>query len=148
MPIEAVDNDYTLLVMTTIGVPLYSARGLTQTLTPCPDTKPPPMRTINGEARFLGASQMRKYDSIITCTDMNAPPFSGLWPGDIVTVDCVYELSYKTAGGSPERVVVSTRTVGDFTLYRPRIEFMVVDFNQNFQEYQHDYAWQLTLTER
>lgn len=91
---------------------------------------------------------MRKYDSVITCTDQNAPPFSGLWPGDTVVVDCVQELSYKTVGGSAERTVVSTRTVGDFTLYRPRIEFMVVDFDQSHQEYAAEYQWRLTLTEK
>lgn len=143
-------TEMTLLVMTPIGVPLYSARGLTQTLTPVPEAKPTPRRTVNGEARFPGSSQMRKYDSVITCTDQNAPPFGGLWPGDIVTVDCVVELSYKTAGGSPERTVVSgsSREVGDFTIYRPRIEFMAVDFDQGKAEYPADYQWRLTLTER
>lgn len=140
--------ELTLLIMTPIGVPLYSARGLTQTLTPISDAKPAPMRTINGEARFVGGSQMRKYDSTITCTDQNAPPFSGLWPGDLVTVQCAFELSYHTDTGSPERTVVTSRVVGAFTLYRPEIEFMVVDFNDRFQEYQAEHGWQLTLTER
>lgn len=148
MPVITDIPELTLLIMTPIRVPLYSARGLTQTLTPCPDAKPTPMRTINGEARFLGGSQMRKYESVITCTDQNAPPFSGLWPGDLVTVQCVVELSYITDAGSPERTVVSSRTVGAFTLYRPEIEFMVVDFNDSFQEYPHDHGWQLTLTEK
>lgn len=148
MPIEVVDNNYTLLIMTPIGVPLYSARGLTQTLTPVAEAKPTPVRTINGEVRFLGGSQMKKYDSTITCTDMNAPPFSGLWPGDLVMVQCVCELSYHTDTGVPERTVVSSRTVGAFTLYRPEIEFMVVDFNDSYQEYQSLHGWQLTLTER
>lgn len=140
----------TLLVMTPIGVPLYSARGLTQTLTPISDAKPTPARTINGEARFLGGSQMRKYESTITCTDHNAPPFGEMWPGDDIVVDCACELSYATHTGSPERTVVegSSRVVGGFTLYRPRIEFLVVDFQQAFNEYGSEYAWQLTLTEK
>lgn len=141
--------EMTLLIMTPVGVPLYSARGLTQTLTPAQDAKPTPLRTINGEARFLGGSQMRKYDSTISCTDHNAPPFSGLWPGDSVVVQCVCELSHAT-GGSPERSVVSgsSRTVGDFTLYRPIIEFLVVDFDQAIQEYAAEYQWRLSLTEK
>ena len=145
-----VDNNFTLLVMTPIGVPLYSARGLTQTLTPVQEAKPAPQRTINGEARFLGGSQMRKYESTITCTDQNAPPFDGLWPGEEIVVECVCELSYKTSGGGPDRgaVTCSSRTVGDFTLYRPIMNFMVVDYNQSFAEYPHDYQWQLTLTEK
>jgi hypothetical protein len=138
----------TLLIMTPIGVPLYSARGLTQTLTPCPEAKPTPMRTINGEARFVGGSQMRKYDSVITCTDQEAPPFSGLWPGDTVVVQCVCTLSYHTDTGSPERTVVRSYTVGAFTIYYPEITFMVVDFNDSYQEYQHEHGWQLTLIEK
>ncbi len=142
--------EMTLLIMTPIGVPLYSARGLTQTLTPVADAKPAPLRTINGEARFLGGSQMRKYDSVITCTDQNAPPFGELWPGDNITVECVCELSYLTHTGSPERTPVSGSeyVVGDFTIYRPSMEFLVVDFNQGFQEYAAEYQWQLTLTEK
>jgi hypothetical protein len=142
-------EEMTLLVMTPTGVPLYAARGLTQTLTPVQEAKPPPRRTINGEARFLGGIQMRKYDSVITCADQNAPPFSGLWPGDDIVVDCVCELSHlDVTGNTPERTVVSQRVVGDFVLYRPRIEFMVVDFDQSFQEYAAEYVWRLTLTEK
>jgi hypothetical protein len=93
---------------------------------------------------------MRKYNSTISCTDQNAPPFSGLWPGDDVVVECVAELSYLTSGGSPERSVVTgtSRVVGAFTLYRPIIEFLVVDFEQTFEEYAAQYQWQLTLTEK
>lgn len=140
-------SEMTLLIMTPIGVPLYSARGLTQTYTPITEAKPTPRRTINGEARFLGGNQMRKYESTITCTDQNAPPFSGVWPGDTLTIDCVFELSYKTVGGSPERTVVRSRTVGDFTLYCPRMTFMVVDFETSFVEYEAENQWRLTLTE-
>jgi hypothetical protein len=141
----------TLLILTPIGVPLYSARGLTQTLTPVADAKPAPLRTVNGEARFLGGSQMRKYDSVITCTDQNAPPFGGLWPGDDIVVECVCELSYAdVTGAGAERSVVSgsSRTVGGFILYRPVIEFLVVDFEQAMQEYAAEYQWRLSLTEK
>ncbi len=144
----ALPAEKTLLIMTPIGVPLYSARGLTQTLTPTQAAKPAPRRTINSTARFLGGSQMKKFDSTITCTDVNAPPFSGLWPGDLVTVQCVEELSYHTDTGSPERTVVISRVVGAFTLYRPEIEFMVVDWNDSYQEYPDQHGWQLTLTEK
>lgn len=143
-------DEMTLLIMTPIGVPLYAARGLTQTLTPVEEAKPPPKRTVNGEARFLGSTGMRKYNSIITCTDHNAPPFSGLWPGDDVVVQCVCELSHLTASGSAERGAVSgsSRVVGSFTMYRPVIQFMVVDFDQAIQEYVAEYQWRLTLTEK
>lgn len=150
MSIDVVDNNWTLLVMSTIGVPLYSARGLTQTLTPVAEAKPTPRRTINGELRWLGLTQMQKYDSTITCTDQQAPAFDGVWPGMAVLVDCVQELGYLTAGGSPGRTVVpgsDLREVGDFTYYRPQIAFMVIDFNQSMEEYKSDYQWQLMLRE-
>ncbi len=63
-------------------------------------------------------------------------------------MDCVAELAYKTAGGSPERTVVASRVIGAFTYYRPRIEFLVVDFEQNFEEYGCQYQWRLTLSEK
>ncbi len=85
MPLGA-DNNYTLLVMSPIGVPLYSARGLTQTLTPVAEAKPTPRRTINGELRWLGLQQMQKYESTISCTDQQAPRFDGIWPGQAVFV--------------------------------------------------------------
>jgi len=149
MAITVTDNDFTLLIMTPIGVPLYSARGLTQTLTPIAEAKPAPRRTINGEARFIGGSQMRKYESTITCTDQQAPPFSGLWPGEEIVVQCVCELTYMTGGG-PERGAVSgsVRTEGGFTMYRPIMNFMVLDFDQSFEEYAHNYQWRLSLTEK
>jgi hypothetical protein len=146
-----VNNNLTLLVMNTIGVPLYSARGLTQTLTPAPEAKPIPRRTVNGELRWLGLSQMRKYDSVITCTDQQAPAFDGVWPGMEVLVNCVYELAYRTIGGSPGRTVVpgtTPRVTPDgFTYYFPQIAFMVIDWQQSTPEYTHDYEWQLTLKE-
>lgn len=144
----ALPAEMTLLVMTPVGVPLYTARGLTQTLTPVQEAKPTPKRTINGEARFVGGSQMRKYDSVITCTDVDAPPFGSLWPGEEIVVDCACELAYKTAGGSAERTVVSSRTIGNFTYYRPRMTFVVVDLEQDFEEYGCHYQWRLTLTEK
>ncbi len=139
----------TLLVMNTIGVPLYASRGLTQTLTPAPEAKPTPRRTINGELRWIGLAQMQKYDSTITCTDQDAPSFDGVWPGMAVLINCVCELAYKTSGGSPGRTVVpgSSRVSGDFTYYLPQIAFQVIDWSISNDEYKHDYQWQLSLRE-
>ncbi len=140
----------TILIMTPMGVPLWSAGGINQTLTPTPSAKPAPKRTINGEARFLGGNQMRKYDSVITCTDLAAPAFGGLWPGDVITVHCVQELAYKTIGGSAERSVVagSSYVEGAYTMYRPIIDFMVVDWENAFEEWEAENQWRLTLTEK
>jgi hypothetical protein len=136
--------------MSTIGVPLYSARGLTQTFSHAEEAKPSPRRTVNGTLRVLGLTTMRKIVSDITCTDQNAPAIDGLWEGMTIVVDCVFELSYKTIGGTPSRTVVSgsSRTTTDgFTYYRPRITFMIVDISMSNDEYAHDYNWKIGLKE-
>lgn len=93
---------------------------------------------------------MRKYESTISCTDQHPFAFGELWPGDDLVVDCLFEFSYLSHTGSPERTPVtgSERVVGDYTLYRPRIEFLVVDFNKSFNEYSHEYSCQISLTEK
>ena len=144
--------DETLLLLLPTGVPLYSARGLVQTITPVAAAKPEPRYTVNGELRFIGASQFRKYETQITCTDQNAPAFMGAWPGMAVTVHSVAELAYPTSSLPSDlrtAVVGSTRTTTDgFTYYRPVLQCMVVDFDQAADEYRHDYQWRLTLRER
>lgn len=143
-------SDDTILMMTPIGLPLYSARGLNQSLTPSPEAKPSPRRTINGELRWLGISAMRKYDSEITCTDQAAPALDNIWPGDTIVVDCLQELAYKTSGGSAQRTEVpgSSRTTADgYTYYRPRITFMVMDKSEANDEWKADYQWKISLRE-
>jgi hypothetical protein len=77
------------------------------------------------------------------------PPLDGIWPGLVVTVDCMKELSYKTAGGSPARAVVpdSSRTEGDYTFYRPRLTMMVLAYNMSEDEYGAVNSWSLDLEE-
>lgn len=129
----------------------YSARGLNQTLEPIIEN---PLgtqirRSINGTLIDLTYSQFKKYRSVITCTDAQAPAFDGAEHGQIVTVDCCAELSYKTSGGSPSRTVVtgSSRVEGDWTYYRPQLTMMVVGFRQGFDEWRSDYQWSLELEE-
>lgn len=116
----------TLLVLSSMGIPLYSARGLTQTLVPI-DAAGQQRRTINGVKDDLSQEQFQKYQSTISCADMNSPAIDGVFPGMIVDIDCIYELSYRTVGGSPSRPVVSgsSRVVGAFTVYCPKITAMV-----------------------
>ena len=92
-------SENTLLVLSGIGVPDYSARGLTQTLEPI-DGSASLRRTINGALKDLSFAQFRKYKSTISCQDQEPPAVDGVWPGHVVTVDCVAELSCPT-GGAP-----------------------------------------------
>lgn len=102
-----------------IGIPDYSARGLTQTLEPI-EAAASLRRTINGALKDLSFAQFRKYKSTISCQDQEPPALDGVWPGRVVTVDCVAQLSYPV-DGSPARPMVagSGRTEGAFAIYRP-----------------------------
>jgi len=136
----------TLLVISGMGVPPYSARGLSQTLTPIPASQQM-RRTVNGELLDISSPLFRKYASSISCTDQQAPALEGIWPGQVLTVDCVAELAYPTMTGSPERTVVASREEGAWTFYRPRLVMMVTGFQTQTDEYQAVVAWQLDLEE-
>jgi hypothetical protein len=138
----------TLLELSAAGVSLYSARGLEQTLEPI-GAATVLRRTINGTLVDLSVDRFHKYQSVISCTDVEAPALDGVFPGQILTVDCVAELTYKTASGSPSRTVVagSARTVGAYTVYRPRLNMMVTGFQQNLAEYARTVSWSLNLEE-
>lgn len=138
----------TLLVLSSMGVPLYSARGLTQTLEPIQQAFDM-RRDINGDLVDISSSAFRKYQSTITCRDFNTPAIDGLTIGQVLTVSCVAELSYKTTGGSATRTPVtnSSRTVGDFTFYRPSLSMMVTGYSASTDEWAGDVAWQLDLEE-
>jgi hypothetical protein len=138
----------TLLVISGPGLPNYSSRGLSQTLDPI-DAAGALTRTVNGGLIDLSANQMRKYRSTITCTDQDAPALDGIWPGVSLVVDCVPELGYLTAGGSPQREVVpgSSRVAGAWSWYRPRLYMLVVNYTANTDEYGAAVAWSLDLEE-
>lgn len=141
------DAATTALVISEFGVPLYSARGLSQTLEPIAAAASM-RRTVNGELHDLSAPQFRKYQSTISCADQNAPAFDGLYPGQEVVVDCIARLSYK-AGGSPSRPVVEDSEFSEsgFTYYRPRLTMRVVNFSEQEDEYGAQVSWSLQLEE-
>ncbi|MDX8513521.1 hypothetical protein [Mesorhizobium captivum] len=145
--------EITLLRLDPIGVPPYSARNINQTIDPI-DAGSQLARTVNGELIDLSdGATFRKYKSTITCTDQQMPALSGVWQGMELTVDCIAELSYLTASGSPERPLAdttddpATRTEGLFTFYRPRLAMRVVSFSTNFTEWDADAGWRLDLEE-
>lgn len=142
-------TDSTLLVLTGIGVTPYSARGLTQTLEVIQQAAQL-RRTVDGTLVSVSQPQFQKYRSTISCTDQEAPALDGVWPGLLVTVDCVAELAYpagSSAGPSRDAVPGSTRTEGDFDFYRPRLDMMVVGFTEQTDEYGASVGWTLELEE-
>lgn len=139
----------TLLVLSSpMGVPLYSARGLTQTLKPIPQAADL-RRDINGNLVDLSVAGFRKYASSIQCKDVEAPALDGIWPGQILTVSCVAELSYLTAGGAAQRTAVSGSSYvsGAFTYYRPQLTMRVMSFQSSDAEWPNEVSWMLELEE-
>jgi hypothetical protein len=137
----------TLLILTGIGIPAYSARGLTQTLQLI-EAAGSQRRTVNGTLVDLSLSQFRKYRSTIRCSDMEAPALDGIWPGHVVTVDSVVELCHPT-GGISERTPVngSMRTEGGFTFYRPQLTMQVIGLSVEKNEWGAITGWTLELEE-
>jgi hypothetical protein len=97
-------SDDTVLVLSGIGIPDFSARGLTQTASPI-DAAANARRTINGRLHNLSFNQFQKFKSTISCSDQAPPALDGIFPGHLLTVECMFSLSYPT-GGSPNRPVV------------------------------------------
>ncbi len=137
----------TWLVLSSMGVPLYSARGLSQTLEPIDGSKSM-RRSINGILTDVSHDQFRKYKSKISCTDQRSPAFDGIWPGMTVIVDCIAYLSYPTTG-SPQRTVVagSSFTEGNFIFYRPQLTMMVTANSAQTDEWDASVPWELELEE-
>ncbi len=138
----------TLLRLTGIGIPPYSARGLTQSLEPI-DAQANTRRTINGELIDLSVDQFKKYKSSITGNDQTVPSCDGVWNGKTVVVDCIQELCYEEYG-APQRIVVegSDHTEEGFTFYRPRLTMMVVRLTTQVDEWQRVVGWQMDLEEK
>ena len=137
-----------VLTLSGIGVPPYSARGASQTLEPIGSSQQL-RRTINGELIDISRAEFRKYRSTISCVDQQPPAIDGVWPGQVLTVGCISELSYLTAGGAPARPLVSgsSRTEGDYTFYRPSLTMRVVAFSQDTDESGATVSWSLQLEE-
>jgi len=137
-----------VLTLSGIGVPPWSARGASQTLEPIQASQQL-RRTVNGDLIDISRAEFRKYRSRISCADQQPPAVDGVWPGQVVTVGCISELSYLTAGGAPSRIPVagSSRTEGAYTFYRPSLTMRVVSFSQDTDEYAAEVSWSLELEE-
>ena len=133
------------LVIAGIGLPAASIRGVTQTLEPIAASAQL-MRTVNGALVDVSAAAFRKYASTIRCSDQAPPAFDGIWPGQLVSVDCVAEL-VQAEGGTPARTVVASRTDSGFVFYRPRLAMRVLSFDIDRDEWGAIVAWTVTLEE-
>jgi len=144
-------DDTLLTISSPFGLPIYSARGLTQTLTPIKASSNQ-RRDINGVLTDIALSMFQKYESKITCTDVRVPSMDGVWPGQIVTVDCACELSYPSTG-TPQRPAVGGSTHlsedGLFYFYRPVMIMMFVGQtpNTSFDEWGADVHWEAYFEE-
>jgi hypothetical protein len=139
----------TLLVISGLGGFQYQARGLTQTLEVIKQSISQE-RTINGKLVDISNPIFRKYSSKITCTDVDAPPLDGLFPGETVLVHCAASLCFLNGNiGSPFRTVVSGSeyTQGHYTFYRPVLTMMVMSLQEHFEEWKSSVGWDLDLEE-
>lgn len=145
--------DETVLNLAEIGIIPQSARSLGQTLTL--ESAGSLRRLANGILKSRMRPSLQKYRSSISFSDTYPPAFSGLWAGDIITVDCVCELSGKVGQAFGRTVVPGSviwrNDLGDRIpsgsnelvapagatnySYRPRITFMVEGWDMDFDEY-------------
>ena len=141
-------SEDTLLTLAGMGIPDYSARGLSQTLEPI-ESAAQLRRTVNGALADLSYEPFRKYKSTISGQDQEPPAIDGVWPGQLVEVGCVAELCLPTITGTPARPVVvdSQRVAGAFTFYRPILTMRVSGFSVTRDEYGAAVNWQLQLEE-
>ena len=143
------DGGGTDLVLSGHGVPRYSARGLTQTLTLI-DAAAQLFYSVNGTLLNFSPPQFRKFKSTISCTDVLPAALAALWPGVIVDVDCISPISYLTIIGSPvpDRTVVRSEVVHDYTYDWLRLTMGVMGpWTQSTDEYAAQTSWQLDLSE-
>lgn len=137
----------TLLQITSFGIPLYSARGLTQVFGTI-DQASSMRRTVNGYLDDLSLSQFRKYTVKITCTDLASPAVDNMWPGQQVTLFSAAELCYPV-GDTPQREAISgsERTDNGFVFYRPVLQMRVTAVTNQLEEWSADVQWEIDLEE-
>lgn len=132
-----------------IGVPPYSARGLSQSFEPI-DMAQQIARSINGRLMDLSYAPMRKYKSTVSGSDQTPPACDGVWPGQLVEVDCIFELCHADGqpfGRAPVDYDEAIRVSAGFVFYRPHLEMMVIGFSIDTDEYGAQVGWKLELEE-
>jgi hypothetical protein len=94
----------TVLSISSLGFPIFSARGCTQTLEPIAQDHHF-FRNIHGDLIFNG-SHSKKYKTRIQCKDHYPPATDQLRIGDMVEVSCISILSQTYTGNSVQNLSV------------------------------------------
>lgn len=139
----------TWLTLSFMDLPPYAARGLTQRIEPI-DQSGFLVRDWNGNLLDLSNPNFQKYRTVINGGDQAPPAIDGIWPGLLVTIGCLQELSYKTGmAGAPHRTAVagSSRTEGAFTFYRPQLSCRITAFDVEEDEWGAVVNWTLEAEE-
>lgn len=141
----------TLLTISSFGNMVFQARGLVQTLELIGESAQT-ARTINGTLIDLSAPQFRKYSSKISVgSEVYVPPLDGIFPGQVVTIDCVCSLAYPTGSiGFPKRPVISGSMWQEngYTFYRPQLVMMLTaPPSLSFDEWKNVVSWSADFEE-
>jgi hypothetical protein len=83
---------YTDLLISGVGLPDYAVRGVRQTISLIEQASRLE-RTVNGNLVNLGDPAFRKYKTIISGSDQEAPALGNVWPGRVVTVTSIVSLA-------------------------------------------------------
>ena len=137
----------TILTITGMGIAPYSARGLSQQITPI--VNPGNMtRSINGRAQSWNMSQFEKYETTITCEDMRPPPFDNRWQGQEFTMECAARIT-RHMYELPGREVVEGSEIeeGDYISYRMVLEVMLDSFDWTEDEWGARVGWKMKFVE-
>jgi len=135
-----------LLKISPMGVPPYSARQAIQSLDPIAAVFG---RTVDGEIIDLTPPQFRLWKTSISCTDTQSPAINGISIGMVVVIECVAEIKWKTDGGSPDRPIVdgSEREDGEWTYGRPILTMMITNHSVQMNEFQRAISWKIDAEE-
>lgn len=135
----------TVLQLSGMGVPPFSARALSSSLTPI-DAAAHFERAIDGTLLDLSYTPMQKYKITLTGNDQQPPACDGVWPGKVLTVDSIVELNSSSTTGR-SAADSGDRQDGEWSFYRPQLSMMVISWSISRNEWDGTYSWQLDCEE-
>lgn len=117
----------TLLTLSGIGFPPYSARGCQQTLQLI--QQPALHRTVNGQLMAVANPLFQKYRTVIEGADKHPPALDNLSMGHPVTVGCIQRLWQEVHNVSTPGAAIDLDTCPSIRLGRPAVEGSIVVIN-------------------